>query len=128
MQNQVEEAMGLIETWGRGTNNMIEQCEADGLPAPVFNELTGGVGVTFRFAQMLGSTSEVAKSDLDLASRQHDILMILQTSAALKLSDIRSKLVDPPSERMVRKDLDVLRTLGLVKLRGHGKSAVWVKK
>lgn len=38
---------GLIETWGRGTIKMIEECEKAKLPEPKFEILNGGIAVTF---------------------------------------------------------------------------------
>jgi ATP-dependent DNA helicase RecG len=39
---------GAVEVWGRGTNRVIAECLAYGIPAPVFEELEGWVVVTFR--------------------------------------------------------------------------------
>jgi ATP-dependent DNA helicase RecG len=39
---------GLIEMWGRGTNRVVEECLAWGIPAPEFEQLTGSVVVRFR--------------------------------------------------------------------------------
>ena len=38
---------GLIETWGRGTIKIIEECVAAGLPEPRFEIMSGGISVTF---------------------------------------------------------------------------------
>lgn len=38
---------GLIETWGRGTIKMIEECKKAKLPEPKFEILNGGIAVTF---------------------------------------------------------------------------------
>ncbi|MDD2334499.1 MAG: ATP-binding protein [Mesotoga sp.] len=37
---------GLIETWGRGTVLMIEECRAHKLPDPIFREESGGFSVS----------------------------------------------------------------------------------
>ncbi len=39
---------GLIERWGRGTNRVAEMCQAAGIAAPEFREVTGAAVVTFR--------------------------------------------------------------------------------
>jgi ATP-dependent DNA helicase RecG len=39
---------GAVEVWGRGTNRVIEACERYGIEAPVFDERSGAVFVTFR--------------------------------------------------------------------------------
>lgn len=38
---------GYIESWGRGTNNIITACTEAGLPEPVIEEEQGGISVTF---------------------------------------------------------------------------------
>ena len=38
---------GLIETWGRGTILMMEECRAHKLPDPIFREESGGFSVSF---------------------------------------------------------------------------------
>jgi ATP-dependent DNA helicase RecG len=37
---------GLVETWGRGTTKIIDQCREWGIPAPLFDEDQGGIWVT----------------------------------------------------------------------------------
>jgi ATP-dependent DNA helicase RecG len=37
---------GFIESWGRGTIRIIEECINAGLPEPKIEEVTGGVAVT----------------------------------------------------------------------------------
>ncbi len=37
---------GLIETWGRGTIKIIEECQKAGLPEPKFEIMSGGIAVT----------------------------------------------------------------------------------
>lgn len=37
---------GLIESWGRGTLKIIDECHAAGLPTPEISEMTGGIVVT----------------------------------------------------------------------------------
>lgn len=38
---------GYIETWGRGTNKIVEACKAAGLPEPEFLEHAGGIQTIF---------------------------------------------------------------------------------
>ena len=52
---------GLIEMWGRGTNRVIEECRAWGIPAPEFEELAGSVVVCFRVP--VGVTLRLVPSD-----------------------------------------------------------------
>jgi ATP-dependent DNA helicase RecG len=38
---------GYIESWGRGTTNIISECITSGLPEPILEEDQGGIRVTF---------------------------------------------------------------------------------
>ena len=58
---------GAVETWGRGTNEVIDACKKYGIEPPVFSERTGMLVVTFR--------AEVAakpKTELS-ASQRHQV-------------------------------------------------------
>jgi ATP-dependent DNA helicase RecG len=46
---------GAVEVWGRGTNRVIEACEAHGIAPPTFTQEAGVVTVTFRVAVGLGT-------------------------------------------------------------------------
>ena len=48
---------GLIETWGRGTNRVLEMCSEAGIAPPVFQEIGPFAVVTFRVR--VGSTTQV---------------------------------------------------------------------
>lgn len=39
---------GAVEVWGRGTNRVIAMCKEHGVPAPVFDERSGFLVVTFK--------------------------------------------------------------------------------
>jgi len=43
---------GMIESWGRGTIKIIDECKKAGLPEPEFREEFGGFSVHFRKAQL----------------------------------------------------------------------------
>jgi hypothetical protein len=45
---------------------------------------------------------------------------------SLSFHDIIKQLDNPPSERMVRKDLNLLKELGFIQLEGYGRSAKWI--
>ena len=38
---------GFIESWGRGTQRIIDKCVAEGLPAPVYEYKMGFLYLTF---------------------------------------------------------------------------------
>ncbi|MDF3055398.1 MAG: putative transcriptional regulator [Gammaproteobacteria bacterium] len=127
---------GLIESWGTGTVKMFEKCREHGMPPPIFSEYSGGVSVTFMFAepiQRIGDTSirsaaqqkTLAAQQLNL--RQQEIFHILAQFDELKLPDILEKLQHTLSERTLRRNLNALKKLGILGSHGRGRNAVWFK-
>jgi len=117
---------GYIEAWGTGTTRMVELCKKEGLPAPRFSEKTGGLFVTFKFAEPIGATSrQTAIDKVRLSVRQEEVLHILQNKKTLSANEIFSNLKNPPSIRTV-KALSTLKKLGLVEQKGKGRGAAWI--
>lgn len=117
-----------VETWGTGTTKMIKLCRDHDLPDPLFDEYSGGFSVTFAFKDHISVTStkhDDTKHYL-LTDRQRELLSIIEKHLAISMVDILTELNNPPSGRMIRRDLDVLRQQDLIQLEGHGKSARWV--
>lgn len=113
---------GMIEEWGRGTLKMAEVAIAAGLPHPEIADRGGGVTVRF----WSGRPARSRTSDGDLTEQQRAILELLHESAfALALREIRSELAAVSSDRLLRRDLAVLRDRGLIRVEGHGRGARW---
>ena len=114
---------GIIETWGRGTLKMAELAEGAGLPRPEIEEIAGAVMVRF------GASRSVALQPMgdDLTERQQALLaMVAATPKGVALREMSAWLEAPPAEWKLKKDLALLRQLGLIAPRGHGRGAVWV--
>jgi len=119
---------GWVEGWGTGTITMINYCQQNGTPEPEFQEYSGGFSVVFRFKEPMGINLEKTIPTLgpqSLTARQQDILNLLSNEIALSANEIINKLKDRPTERGLRKDLSKLKTIGLIGLKGHSKSAKW---
>jgi len=113
---------GVIESWGRGTIKMVELAQQAGLPAPEIEDLKGAVTVRFRPSRYL-PPQRVRR---DITERQRLILGLLDgTYDGFALRDIHAQLGADFSERQIREDLTILRTLGLVVASGHGRGARW---
>jgi len=50
---------GLIESWGRGIERIVEACHDAGTPEPVIQQEPGGLWVEFPFAEVDISTGQV---------------------------------------------------------------------
>ncbi len=113
---------GLIESWGRGTQKIVETTTGAGLPPPEI-EVAGGC-VTVRFLPTgYVPPQRVAR---DVTERQQQVLSILaQAQRGMALSRIVEMAGLQRRQWTVQEDLAVLKTLGLVEVRGHGRGARW---
>jgi len=113
---------GIIESWGRGTIKMAELAASAGLPRPEIEDAGGCVTVRFRPSRYV-PPQRVGR---DVTERQQAILALLaQAGGGLALREVLAQLTTPASERQVREDLAILRTLGLANPQGHGRGARW---
>ena len=113
---------GIIEQWGRGTIKMAELTMSAGLPQPEIEDVGGCVTVRFR----PGRYVPPQRVGRDLSERQQAILALLEQSGrGLALREIIAHLEPQATQRQVREDLAILRTLALVVSTGHGRGARW---
>lgn len=112
---------GLIEQWGRGTEDIVALCVRAGHPEPEFGEQAGSVWVRFLPSGYI-APHRVAH---DLTERQREILGVIGRGRRIPLRQIMGSLSHPPAEATVRDDLYHLKRLGLVDSQGHGRGAVW---
>jgi ATP-dependent DNA helicase RecG len=112
---------GLIEQWGRGTEEIVALCVRAGHPEPEFGEQAGSVWVRFLPSGYI-APHRVAHA---LTDRQREVLQVIGRGRRLPLRDIISGLSSPPAAGTVRDDLYHLKRLGLIDLQGHGRGAVW---
>jgi ATP-dependent DNA helicase RecG len=93
---------GLIETWGRGTIKIIEECKNAGLPEPKFEVLNGGIVVTF-FRNVLSKEKLIEKG---LNKRQLIAVEYLKNNDFLTNSIYQD--ICKTSERTASRDLEQL--------------------
>jgi len=93
---------GLIETWGRGTIKIIEECKNAGLPEPKFEVLNGGIAVTF-FKNILSKEKLIEKG---LNKRQLIAVEYLKNNDFLTNSIYQD--ICKTSERTASRDLEQL--------------------
>jgi ATP-dependent DNA helicase RecG len=112
---------GLIEQWGRGTEKIVDWCVAAGQPEPEFEEQAGAVVVRFRPS----GYHPPLRISHNLTDRQRQVLLILSDGKERRFQEIYAQLEDPPTDRTVRQDLNLLRQVGLVEGSGRGAGARW---
>jgi ATP-dependent DNA helicase RecG len=111
--------VGIIESVGTGTQEMIKECRALGKPEPEYIERANTFVVCFH----VDNTSEKIINE-----RQRKILSILKNHNGLQNADILNKLGLDITNRTLRRDLSYLMELDLVSLEGKGISATWFYK
>lgn len=115
---------GLIERWGRGTLKIVRLIDRAGLAEPEFEERTGDVVVRF-FPTGYVPPSRISH---DLTPLQQSLLALLANLGNAPLGDIEGHLSGSPARRTIQENLQVLRSLALVDLTGHGRGARWSLK
>jgi ATP-dependent DNA helicase RecG len=114
----------MIEKWGRGTQEMVSLSKQSGNPAPYFEEISNSVLVTIPLKEPIHAEQTIPSSAFKLTERQTLILDILK-EGPLNRKSIKEKLEDNPDDRVVQRDLSVLKNLGLVAQEGKARSIVW---
>lgn len=116
---------GKIEKWGRGTIDMIQDCKKAGNPTPKYAEIGGSFSVTFPLKEPLRKIiSKQQINPLLLTERQKEIITILQHEP-LSRKQIINKMKNPITDRVMQKELLLLKKLELTIISGSGKRTKW---
>ena len=114
---------GMVERWGRGTQDMIEFCRVSGNPKPKFVELTGSFTVVLPLKESIGGAAKQLEQ-VGITARQEEILKVLEKSPCNSIQ-LLAKLKNSSSIRIVQIDLSKLEKMGLVKREGKARALVW---
>jgi ATP-dependent DNA helicase RecG len=106
---------GLIEAWGRGTINIINECINTGLPEPIFKSEFGGISVTL----FKDKYTEKHLQEVGLNERQIKAVYYAKEKEFITNS-IYQELCDT-SERTASRDLENLTVLNVFKKFGEKK-------
>jgi ATP-dependent DNA helicase RecG len=106
---------GYIESWGRGTIKVLEECEKHGLPEPLIEERGGGVSVTF-FKEL---SLEALVAGVSLNERQETAIVHIDRHGFITNSTYQ-ELTDT-SRRTALRDLDDLVENRVIIKEGEGK-------
>jgi len=111
---------GYIESWGRGTIKIINECKNAGIPEPVFTYDSSDICVEFR----KDIYNEKYLSDLELNKRQLDALLYFKSKREILSSEYmrRYKITD----RSARYDLAELVKKNLLVKQGDRKSTKYI--
>ena len=100
-----------IERWGTGTNDIIKWCREEGLPEPIFKEVTGGFAVVLRKFQIPENLES-----LELNERQMKAIEYISQKNRIANNEYR-KLFPGITDRTVLNDLrDMVKKGILVKV------------
>jgi len=105
---------GLIEAWGRGTINIINECITAGLPEPSFESVFGGISV-----KLFKSFTEKQLLEKGLNERQIKAVFYCKENDYINNSIYQS--ICETSERTATRDLEFLTEIGVLKKIGKKK-------
>jgi predicted HTH transcriptional regulator len=117
-----------LEAWGSGYERICKVCEKGGYPLPEWEEVGPIIRVTF---YPLGSIlrpamKKLMHADIELSSRQMEIITLLEKHRALSTKELMSELSNPPTDRWLRTELNQLVKLGYIKTEGATSSRKWL--
>jgi ATP-dependent DNA helicase RecG len=112
---------GVIESWGRGTLNMIGSSRRAGFRSPEFVNSRLSFTVRF-FAEGYMAPTRISR---DLTRLQQEILMVLRELGPSPTRVIVDHLSEPVDQRIISRSLQTLRDYGLVGLSGERRWAQW---
>lgn len=109
----------FIEEWGTGTNRIIEKCVDSGLPAPLFEVITGSLVVTFRKYM----TEEFLR-EKDLNERQIEAVNYLEENEEIKRKDYCDLFGIGKS--VAFEELDKMVEKGIIERKGKGRGTRYI--
>ena len=111
---------GHIESWGRGTIKIIEECRKYGLPEPLIEETGGGVAVTL----YKNKTNPEYVGTLDLNERQLKAIEYIKKSGSITRVMYQEEM--NTSERTASRDIELLVGYGIFIKTGNNKSTKYI--
>lgn len=117
-----------FDGWGMGISKIFELCREADVPEPSYEQYSGGVEISFKFKESIDVVNNVVNEIPALSIRQEQILSIIKRHESAGTREILEELENPPSQRMIQKDLKLLKELGLVDSTGVAKKTLWIFK
>lgn len=110
---------GYIESWGRGTIKIINECKKAGIPEPVFSYDSSDISVEFR----KDIYNEKHLQSLDLNERQ--VKAVLYVKKKGRITNKEYQEINNTTDRTALRDLETLIELNIIKRIGEKKGAYY---
>jgi ATP-dependent DNA helicase RecG len=110
---------GYIESWGRGTIKIINECKKIGIPEPVFTYDSSDISVEFR----KDIYNEKHLQSLDLNVRQ--VKAVLYVKEKGRITNKEYQEINNTTDRTALRDLETLIQLSIIKRIGEKKGAYY---
>jgi ATP-dependent DNA helicase RecG len=110
---------GYIESWGRGTIKIINECKKAGIPEPVFTYDSSDISLEFR----KDIYNEKHLQSLDLNERQ--VKAVLYVKEKGRITNKEYQEINNTTDRTALRDLETLIQLNIIKRVGEKKGAYY---
>ncbi len=110
---------GYIESWGRGTIKIINECKKAGIPEPVFTYDSSDISVEFR----KDIYNEKHLQSLDLNERQVKAVLYVKTKGRITNKEYQE--INNTTDRTALRDLETLIELNIIKRIGIKKGSYY---
>jgi ATP-dependent DNA helicase RecG len=110
---------GYIESWGRGTIKIINECKKAGIAEPVFTHDSSDISIKFR----KDIYNEKHLQSLDLNVRQ--VKAVLYVKEKGRITNKEYQEINNTTDRTALRDLETLIELNIIKRIGEKKGAYY---
>lgn len=110
---------GYIESWGRGTIKIVNECKKAGIPEPIFNYDSSDISVEFS----KDIYDEKYLQSLNLNERQVKAVLFVKKKGRLTNKEYQE--MNHITDRTALRDLETLIELNIIKRKGEKKGAYY---
>lgn len=107
---------GFIESWGRGTQRIIDKCVTEGLPTPVYEYKMG-------FLYLVFSNERVNERVNELSETEKKVYLILKERPNIIQKQLAQEV--NYTEQYIRKIIKVLKDKEMIERIGSDKNGYW---
>ncbi|MCK4506999.1 MAG: winged helix-turn-helix transcriptional regulator [Desulfuromonadales bacterium] len=110
---------GMIESWGRGIERILEACRVAEVPEPVIRYETDGLWVEFQFKAVLDETNSITTQE----TTQEKIIAHIKGNFSITRRELAEKI--GLSDDGVKYHLQKLKAAGVIEHVGSTKAGQW---